>query len=79
VISSPSLCIIFARSAAGVAGPLREGGLGGRHRGMHFGLAAGGHFGQHLLVGRVDGLETLAALHGLAVDQMGDAHLRVLR
>jgi hypothetical protein len=47
----------LARSVAGRAGPGREGGLGGGHRGVDLVGAAGGHLGQHLLRGGVDGLE----------------------
>ena len=58
----------------GQACPLGEGFLGGRDGGIHFGLAAGGDFRQHLLRGRVDALEVVAAGDGLAADQVFDAH-----
>jgi hypothetical protein len=60
-------------------GPLRERGLGCRHRSMDLGLATGCHLGQHLLVGGIHGLEVLAAFDELTVDQVGNAHLRALR
>ncbi|MCY1382849.1 hypothetical protein D9M69_709110 [compost metagenome] len=56
----------------GQAGPLGEGGLGGGHGGVHFGLAARGDFGQHFLRGGVDGFEVVGALDWLAVDEVMD-------
>ena len=54
----------------GQAGPGGEGGLGGGHGGVHFGRAAGGHFGQHALRGGVHRLEVIGAGDGLAVDEV---------
>jgi hypothetical protein len=53
-------------------GPARKGGLGGGHRGVDFSRAAAGHLGDHLAGGRVDGLEGLAAVDLLAVDDVLD-------
>ena len=58
----------------GHAGPLREGFLGGGDRGVHFGFAARGDFGQHFLRGGIHGLEIVAAGDRLAVDEVIDSH-----
>jgi hypothetical protein len=70
-IRSPSLRTSL-RARSPPAGPLRESFLGRGDRGVHFGFAAGGDFGQHFLRGRVDRLEVVLAGNRLAGDEMVD-------
>ncbi len=56
------------------AGPFRKGGLRGSHRGVDLVGTAGGDLREHLLRGRVDGPEVVAAGLLLATDQVVDSH-----
>ena len=58
----------------GRARPLRERRLGRGDRRLHLRGAPARHLGEHLLGGRIDGLEVVAAGDRTAVDQVLDAH-----